>query len=284
MLAADIVAALREEFTPIAATTSGTDEWSLLTEVPSTGSPVHRVDPVVRVIDVLLVRNWGSGRNPYERIAVEVKVSRGDFQRDTARKRAPWEALAHRFAYAVPDGLVAPGEVPDGCWLIEVSDGPCDPGTPGHRACPPGRRAHWNRRVKGARRDPGGFPDALAVLCARRASRAEQKIGYPGRDPEAAESLVEDLRVARREIRRLQAEVEESRRRCEETALLVAPLLPQQCADCGLPLVPGPGRGGGVGWRHESRLLDAACEQARGGRWWAVPEPASVRWARGGAC
>lgn len=56
----------------------------------------------------------------YQRTAVEVKISRADFRRDTDEKRQAWANATHRFIYAVPAGLVSADEVPRGCGLWEV--------------------------------------------------------------------------------------------------------------------------------------------------------------------
>lgn len=255
MSADEIVQAIREEFTPLSASLAGTDEWSLLEQVPSAGVPHSRT----RIIDVLLMRNWSSGKQPYERIAVEVKVSRADFFRDTSEKRAPWETLAHRFAYAPPAGLVAPDEVPEGCWLMEVSSEPCEPGTRGHATCRT-RVVHWNKAVKGDWHRPQNVPDALATYLGRRASRAEHKIAFPELDPEGAASLAEELRIARRENQRLQDVALRERRKSERLAELISPLLPQVCAACTQPIVPSGFDGFGKAiWRHEKRSAQEAC-------------------------
>lgn len=89
---------------------------ALLEEV-SVSDP-NRVDPMAawgRRIDLLI---WRSG----QRTAVEVKISRADFRRDTAEKRDVWRRHAHRFIYATPVGLLTPDEVPAGCGLWEVDE------------------------------------------------------------------------------------------------------------------------------------------------------------------
>jgi hypothetical protein len=70
-----------------------------------------------RRIDALLVIRG-------QRTAVEVKVSRADYRRETDDKRRMWRAITHRFVYAVPAGLIAPEEVPDGIGLWYVYDRP----------------------------------------------------------------------------------------------------------------------------------------------------------------
>ena len=55
--------------------------------------------------------------------ALEVKVSRSDFLSEVAdpRKRDPAMAIAHRFAFVTPAGLVKPEEIPEGLGLLEVN-------------------------------------------------------------------------------------------------------------------------------------------------------------------
>ena len=55
--------------------------------------------------------------------ALEVKVSRSDFLAELAhpRKRDPAMAIAHRFAFVTPAGLVKPEEIPEGLGLLEVN-------------------------------------------------------------------------------------------------------------------------------------------------------------------
>lgn len=55
--------------------------------------------------------------------ALEVKVSRSDFLSELAHppKREPAMAIAHRFAFVTPAGLVKPGEIPEGLGLLEVN-------------------------------------------------------------------------------------------------------------------------------------------------------------------
>ena len=56
--------------------------------------------------------------------AIEIKVSRADFKRDTEEKRRMWRSITHRFVYVVPKGLVDPSEVPAyaGLWEYDPSD------------------------------------------------------------------------------------------------------------------------------------------------------------------
>jgi hypothetical protein len=75
--------------------------------------------PSVRRIDFLLMRISRSSKPRHERIALEVKVTRADFKRDTDEKRAVWFAVSDRFAYVAPAGMIKPEELPAGCGLME---------------------------------------------------------------------------------------------------------------------------------------------------------------------
>lgn len=67
-----------------------------------------------RRIDLLMLDNqkW---------TAIEIKVSRADFFRDTDEKRRVWKDHSHRFIYATPQGLVTAEEIPDGCGWWEIT-------------------------------------------------------------------------------------------------------------------------------------------------------------------
>lgn len=67
--------------------------------------------PQTRRIDALLIGASG------QRTAIEIKVSRADYRRETEEKRRAWRAITHRFVYCVPEGLIAPDEVPAGIGL-----------------------------------------------------------------------------------------------------------------------------------------------------------------------
>lgn len=63
-----------------------------------------------RRIDALLVKSG-------QRTAIEVKISRADYRRETPEKRRAWQEITHRFVYATPYGLIQPEEVPAECGL-----------------------------------------------------------------------------------------------------------------------------------------------------------------------
>lgn len=54
------------------------------------------------------------------RTAIEIKVSKADFQRDTYWKRRMWQRVTHRFVYVVPHDLDVMS--PHGCGLWKVDD------------------------------------------------------------------------------------------------------------------------------------------------------------------
>ncbi|WP_199200454.1 MmcB family DNA repair protein [Alkalicaulis satelles] len=94
------------------------DRYILLREFPlqpgERGHSKHRIDG-------LLVRTQ-TGR-PDELTAIEVKVSRKDFERELAdpEKRARAMRFANSFYFAVPAGLISGDEVPDDCGLFWTS-------------------------------------------------------------------------------------------------------------------------------------------------------------------
>lgn len=81
-----------------------------------TGAPAERGEQAfTRRIDGLLLHNkaW---------TALEVKISRADFRRETLEKRRAWMEHTHRFIYVTPQGLLTREEIPDGCGWWEVTD------------------------------------------------------------------------------------------------------------------------------------------------------------------
>lgn len=53
-----------------------------------------------------------------QRTAIEIKVSKADFARDTYRKRRPWMLVSHRFIYVTPAGLDVMAPHPCGHWEV----------------------------------------------------------------------------------------------------------------------------------------------------------------------
>lgn len=124
--------------------------------------------PQMRRIDFLLMRTGRRSKPLHERIALEVKVTRADFKRDTAAKRAAWFAVADRFAYVTPKGLILPSELPEGCGLMEYDA----------NAIFGSDRLKWtvNAPKKG---EPTPFTTQFFAYLMGRASRAEQALRGP---------------------------------------------------------------------------------------------------------
>lgn len=97
--------------------------WGVLREVSidDLDGPGTKRRPSKRRIDYLLMRISRRSQPRHERIALEVKVTRADFRRDTDEKRAAWFAVADRFAYVAPVGMIKPEELPQGCGLMEYN-------------------------------------------------------------------------------------------------------------------------------------------------------------------
>lgn len=93
------------------------------TDLPDSGAEVeHMVMPgqpapdghkYSRRIDALMF-------DSLVRTAIEIKVSRADFMRDTYWKRRAWQNVTHRFVYAVPHDLDV--MTPHGCGLWKVDE------------------------------------------------------------------------------------------------------------------------------------------------------------------
>jgi hypothetical protein len=93
--------------------------------------------------------------------AVEMKISKNDFKRDTEQKRRPWQKVVNRFVYLTPAGMLTPEEIPDGCGLWEMQ--------------PDGTILS----VKNARmnKNPEPFPQSMVKYLAWRAFAAEKLAG-----------------------------------------------------------------------------------------------------------
>lgn len=148
----------------VAAYRAGVDEY--VASGATSALPPYPV-AFTRRIDALLV-------SPSERIAIEIKVSRSDFLADvrSPEKQAPWRALAHRHAFACPEGLIRPDEVPDGSGLLYV--------TPGRTRENGWRLAYWARRAPKGNR-PIDLPPRTLLTLLRRCSYLEARArGYEG--------------------------------------------------------------------------------------------------------
>lgn len=132
---------------------------SVIAEAVPVGWDIRTSKPQRR-IDALIVASTGT-------TAVEIKVTRADFRRDTEEKRRAWRAITNRFVYLVPKGLVTPEEVADGCGLWEF-----DPATHGVH--------HWQHGIASVKRAtknkaPDPLPFQVTRALAYRVSNHERQ-------------------------------------------------------------------------------------------------------------
>lgn len=270
MTAAEIVQALREDY-KIASSELAMEEWALLTEVPlsmpwrHTGGSWSYLGRNTRTIDVLMLRNWGgSNSEQFERLAIEVKVTKGDFRNDTDEKRAPAWANAHRCAYACPEGLITPDMLPDGWGLLWVYAEP--------RKVPPthrdfARRTSWRKGATKHEPD-GGDEIRLLHTLGRRASRVEERL----RRGECDASQLAGMRI---EVDRLHARlanrdnaITRQRTRANDALTRLRALGVQRCADCHEVVKPATNKRSfdysqdGF-WTHADKDAGERCRMAR---------------------
>ncbi len=96
-------------------TTGG--EWAVFLELRNGTGWVGQT----RSIDVFAMNTWPSGK--FRRVGYEVKISRSDFLREMKDpdKRAWAMEVCNEFWFAAPSGVIQPGELPDGCGLLIVT-------------------------------------------------------------------------------------------------------------------------------------------------------------------
>jgi hypothetical protein len=73
-----------------------------------------------REIDLYCISQYARDGYGYS-IAFEIKVSKSDFKNEIADpdKRAPFVENSNQFYYVTPPGILDPGEIPQGCGLME---------------------------------------------------------------------------------------------------------------------------------------------------------------------
>lgn len=119
-----------------------------------------------RRIDMLLINLKRRGvKVPNERMALEIKVTRADFKRDTEEKRRAWMAHADRFAYVTPAGLITKEELPAGCGLIEFNPDELF-----------GHKLKWRVNAPYKQERATDFDQNFIVYLANRLSTAEQEL------------------------------------------------------------------------------------------------------------
>ncbi|MGN7186994.1 hypothetical protein [Microbacterium enclense] len=115
-----------------------------------------------RRIDALIFASTGI-------TAVEIKVSRADFRRDTDEKRRAWRSVTNRFIYLTPAGLIRREEVPEGCGLWEFDDQGLDTRYPWRHGIRSVVRATVNK-------NPDPLPFQVTRALAHRVSNVERKV------------------------------------------------------------------------------------------------------------
>lgn len=240
------------------------EEWALHTEValrtPKTradGTPYPRSywSTNERRIDVLLVRNWAAG-NGHERIAIEIKVDRADYRRETPQKRAPAEHAAHRCYYAAPAGLIDPDTLPEGWGLIEVDDRP--------------DTEHYRVVRRAARRTPDADLDYLVAALARIGGRAVERIRRGDSAGAEVAQLRDEIERLSGALARRDEALHTARRHAAEarSELLSLAAGDTECADCGTPLTyTRPGRYSQGGWQHVEEGQESICYRLRQDAW-----------------
>ncbi|MFG1659045.1 hypothetical protein ACGFIY_21185 [Micromonospora chersina] len=197
-----------------------------------------------------------------ERMAIEIKVTRGDFLTDVRapQKQAPWRALAHRHAYAVPAGLVRDTEVPADSGLIVIDFNYRNRG---------GTVVEFARRAPRCTHDPGPLPLANIMDAFWRTARLEAEAKGYGYEPHAddnPERLRAEVNRLRHELA-LAAESESRyREKCRDWQKRWAAHEPPPCGTCGKALHIARGRQAqirGHEWIHPDAADAAMCEVLR---------------------
>ena len=99
------------------------ERWRRLIWLPQFRIGVGYGPDADRTIDL-----WGIAADRsamFERVAIEIKVTAGDFNRELSRpsKRSCIRLHCNRFYFAAPKGIIDPARVPADCGLLEVQDG-----------------------------------------------------------------------------------------------------------------------------------------------------------------
>jgi hypothetical protein len=219
-------------------------------------TPVEERD---RRIDLLLLRPpRKEGLGDLETIAVEVKVTRADFLADIRQpwKQAPWRQATTRHAYAVPQGLVLPSEVPAGSGLLYVTE---DASGWGH--------VEWEIRAPYRQDHAPSLPRRVLVALSHRIGQLEAANRAWNTTPAAAGSEQEvraALNAANKAADRANGALERALAQKDAWKTAYALLSPNghPCMWCGHGVKPlNPHNGWFRKWRHLDADLDAACKE-----------------------
>lgn len=167
MDAADIIERLRNRYDP--------PRWAGFSELrDATGFGASRS------IDWFAINTYPSKGECY--VAVEVKVSRGDFARelDNPNKRQLWESYCTETWFASPAGMIRPEEIPEGWGLLEAIGG-----------------GRIRAKVRAPQRASSKPDEHLWISIARRAAEASSRLAKhlePYAEFAGKQVSVEDLR------------------------------------------------------------------------------------------
>lgn len=212
-----------------------------------------------RRIDLLAMRRpTKTNVGPLETLAVEVKVTRADFMRDTSEKRAPWMRAATRFAYAVPAGLVTADEVPPGCGLLAVK----------HAGSDGWGTAEWVKKAPYADGHAPQLPPRVILAVMWRIATLEAHTRGWNTGPAAA-GTPQELRAALQAANKAAERAERAREKAEgqrdawKDAYALLSKDGHPCQWCGQPVKPlNPGPQGFRKWRHRDQADDEPCTLA----------------------
>lgn len=162
-----------------------------------------------------------------ERLALEIKVTRGDFWQDVRNpdKQAPWRELAERHAYVAPAGMIQPAELPAGSGLLEI-------GASG--------QVRWKRNAPRAH-TAKPLPIANVLDAFHRWSRAEARVQGLSHGAERdgdAEQMRAELHRLRHEVELLTGQAERARSAAEVWRKRYAAVGAPECGTCGKPIRP----------------------------------------------
>lgn len=127
-----------------------------------------------------------------KRTAFEVKVSRGDWRRESEEKRRAWKSVTHRYIYVSPEGVIPVDDVPDDCglWWIFL-----DPVNGTDRKVP---RIQVMRRAP-ANSSPADLPWRVTMNLCYREQKLRNEVAKHKRDYQAerrrGERLVAELQA-----------------------------------------------------------------------------------------
>jgi hypothetical protein len=235
----------------------GTRNWELL---HAGGSAEDHKD---RRIDLLLARKAPNPEKygPLETLAVEVKVTRADFQSDVRNpdKQAPWRSAASRHVYAVPAGLVQADECPAGSGLLWLRP----PAYKGGMAT-----VEWVVRAPSIPDHKPPLPFRVLLNMLHRVS-AHEAVTRGWAEPTPGERTAEDLRgelvAARKALGKAERALEVAEGKAaswQKAFALSGGGVP--CGGCGQPLKPlRPKAGGFSSWRHVNAADTDPCAAAQ---------------------